>query len=101
MASLLRPVSGMEKPEKRFVYVLRSDADARRHYTGITSDVVARLEWHNHGPCGCTTHHRPWSLVVSMEFRAETAARRFERYLKSGSGRAFTKRHFARPTGSD
>jgi hypothetical protein len=31
---------------------------------------------------------------VSMEFPTEKAARRFETYLKSGSGRAFTKRHF-------
>lgn len=84
----------MPANEKRFVYILRSDADPSRHYTGITSDVAARLEWHNHGPSGCTVHHRPWSLVVAFEFPAEQAARCFERYLKSGSGRAFTKRHF-------
>ena len=29
-----------------------------------------------------------------MEFRTEATARRFEKYLKSGSGRAFAKRHF-------
>jgi len=81
--------------EKRFVYILRSDADQARHYTGITSDVAARLEWHNHGPCGCTVHHRPWLLLVSIEFRTEKSARRFERYLKSGSGRAFAKRHLS------
>ena len=85
----------MSTPEKRFVYILRSDADRQRHYTGITSDVDARLDWHNHGPCGCTIRHRPWSLVVSLAFRDESAARRFEKYLKSGSGRAFAKRHFA------
>lgn len=85
----------MGAPEKRFVYILRSDSDPLRHYTGITSDVAARLEWHNHGPCGCTTHNRPWSLLVSIEFQHEAAARRFERYLKTGSGRAFAKRHFA------
>jgi putative endonuclease len=85
----------MSTPEKRFVYILRSDADPHRHYTGITSDVDARIDWHNHAPCGCTTHHRPWSLLVSMKFRDETAARRFEKYLKSGSGRAFARRHLA------
>jgi hypothetical protein len=37
-------------------------------------------------------YHRlcPWSLVVSIEFSTENAARRFERYLKTGSGRAFS-----------
>jgi predicted GIY-YIG superfamily endonuclease len=47
----------MSTSEKRFVYILRSDADPQRHYTGITIDVDARIDWHNHGPCGCTTHH--------------------------------------------
>lgn len=81
--------------EKRVVYIIRSDADANRHYVGITSDVAARLDWHNHGPCGHTISHRPWSLVVSIEFPTERAAVRFETYLKSGSGRAFAKRHFS------
>ena len=81
--------------EKRIVYILRSDSDPSRHYVGITNTMVDRLEWHNHGPCGYTSANRPWSLVVSMEFPTERAARVFERYSKSGSGRAFAKRHFA------
>jgi hypothetical protein len=44
---------------------------------------------------GHTVSHRPWFFVVVIEFPAELEARRFERYLKSGSGRAFSKRHFA------
>ena len=79
---------------KRFVYILRSDADPDRHYVGITTDPDRRLEWHNHGPCGQTLRHRPWSFVVVMEFPAEEPAVRFERYLKTGSGRAFARRHF-------
>jgi putative endonuclease len=80
--------------EKRTVYVLRSQTDPSRHYVGITNDVSARLDWHNHGPSGHTVSYRPWSVVVSMDFPDERAAVRFEKYLKSGSGRAFTKRHF-------
>jgi predicted GIY-YIG superfamily endonuclease len=83
---------------KRFVYILRSDSDPDRHYVGIASDPERRLEWHNHGPCGHTVRHRPWSLAVAMEFPTEREAVRFEKYLKSGSGRAFAKRHFARPS---
>jgi putative endonuclease len=81
--------------EKRIVYILRSDGDPLRHHVGITNNARDRLEWHNHGPSGHTTSHRPWSLVVSMEFPSEQEAVRFEKYLKSGSGRAFAKRHFA------
>ena len=85
----------MHGVEKRIVYIIRSSADPSRHYVGITSDVRERLEWHNHGPCGHTVSHRSWSLVVSMDFPPEREAVRCEKYLKSGSGRAFTKRHFA------
>jgi putative endonuclease len=80
---------------KRFVYVLRSESDPARHYVGVTSDVDERLEWDNGGPSGQTVRHRPWSVIVSVEFANQQTAVRFERYLKSGSGRAFAKRHFA------
>lgn len=60
----------------------------------FASDVVERLHWHNSGPSGVTIHHRPWSLVVSLEFADARVAGQFERYLKTGSGRAFAKRHF-------
>jgi len=79
---------------RRFVYVLRSGADPARHYVGLTSDVARRLHWHNCGPSGVTMKHRPWSVVVALEFDSADVAWRFERYLKSGSGRAFAKRHF-------
>ena len=81
--------------EKRVVYILRSGVEPSRHYVGLTNDMRRRLDWHNDGPCGHTRQHRPWSLVVSMEFASERVAVRFEKYLKSGSGRAFAKRHFA------
>jgi predicted GIY-YIG superfamily endonuclease len=80
---------------KRFVYILRRDSDPARHYVGITTDPDRRLEWHNHGLCGDTRSHRPWSLIVVLEFPAERAAVAFERYLKSGSGRAFATRRFS------
>jgi putative endonuclease len=84
----------MHGVEKRTVYIMRSDSNPSCVYCGITNNVSNRLEWHNHGPRGQTRHNRPWSLVVSMDFSNEREAVRFEKYLKSGSGRAFTKRHF-------
>ena len=38
--------------------------------------------------------YRPWHLHVTIELPDEQRAIDFERYLKSGSGRAFAKRHF-------
>jgi predicted GIY-YIG superfamily endonuclease len=87
----------MQGIAKRFVYILRSDSHPERHYVGITEDFDERVRWHNEGPAGYTLAHRPWRPVVVLEFPTETAARRFERYLKSGSGRAFAKRHFGAP----
>jgi putative endonuclease len=85
----------MQGTGRRFVYILRSDADPSKHYVGVASDPDERLDWHNGGPCGHTVSHRPWSIAVSIEFAIEKEALRFEKYLKSGSGRAFAKRHFA------
>ena len=80
--------------EKRIVYIIRSDVDPSRHCVGITNDLPARLKWHNDGPCGHIRSHRPWSVVVSLECPTRIQAVSLEKYLKSGSGRAFAKRHF-------
>ena len=84
----------MDREDCRFVYILRSRRNANRHYTGVTSDVAKRLEWHNAGQNIHTARDRPWSVIVTLEFDKADAAAKFERYLKSGSGRAFAKRHF-------
>jgi putative endonuclease len=94
MVQSVRPTPFMHGIEKRIVYVIVSDRDPNRRYVGLTNDMVARLEWHNAGPCGYTIQHRPWRVLVTIEFPSESAAARFEKYLKSGSGRAFAKRHF-------
>lgn len=80
--------------ERRLVYVLRSTRYPDRYYAGLTSDIVTRLATHNSGGSQHTSALRPWELVVSLEFSAESSAVAFEKYLKSGSGRAFAKRHF-------
>lgn len=81
--------------DKRFVYVLQSTRDPSRFYTGLTTDVARRLEIHNSGGSQYTSTLRPWRLVVSIEFSSQASAAAFEDYLKSGSGRAFAKRHFS------
>ena len=79
---------------RRFVYVLRNAELEPRFYVGLTSHMRGRLDDHNAGRCPHTARHRPWHLHVVLEFSDESRAIRFERYLKSGSGRAFAKRHF-------
>jgi putative endonuclease len=77
-----------------YVYVLESMSDPLRHYTGHSTDVAARLAYHNAGRCHHTAKHCPWKLIATIEFVDDARAYRFERYLKSGSGRAFARRHF-------
>jgi len=76
------------------VYCLRSLKEPDRYYVGRTTNVAARLEMHNRGEVFHTAKWAPWELVVAVCFPVESKAIAFERYLKSGSGRAFAKRHF-------
>jgi predicted GIY-YIG superfamily endonuclease len=76
------------------VYVLRSEADPTRYYTGLTSHLAGRLDAHNSGRVPHTANGKPWIIDVVVEFADEQRAIAFEKYLKSGSGNAFAKRHF-------
>jgi putative endonuclease len=76
------------------VYILRSVKDPTRFYTGLTSDAEFRLGFHNAGLSKHTSDGAPWELVVSITFANAKRALEFEKYLKSGSGRAFANRHF-------
>ncbi len=87
--------------EARLVYVLRSERDPRRHYIGLTTNLRSRLAEHNAGGSAHTAKYRPWRLAFSIEFETPAQAVKFERYLKSGSGRAFAKRHFERRESSE
>ena len=79
---------------KCIVYVLKSEIDPARYYTGLTSNLAARFDGHNSGQCSHTASGRPWIVDVVVEFADERRAVAFERYLKSGSGVAFAMRHF-------
>jgi predicted GIY-YIG superfamily endonuclease len=85
---------GRGMPERNVVYVLRSTTNQDRFYVGLTSDLSTRLATHNTGGSVHTRRDRPWRLLVSLEFTSTVGAVAFERYLKSGSGRAFAKRQF-------
>ena len=74
---------------KNFVYILQSIDHPDQFYTGLCSDVPSRLAAHNAGQSPHTSKYKPWKLLSSHWFEQEAAAAAFERYLKSGSGRAF------------
>ena len=76
----------------RYVYILRSELDPERHYVGQTGDLKVRLARHNKGEVNHTAKFRPWRIETYLAFRDEARAIAFERYLKSGSGRAFARK---------
>jgi putative endonuclease len=74
-----------------YVYILESE-DGLHFYTGLTDNLEARLAKHNEGEVSHTAKHRPWRIKTAVAFRDRIKASAFERYLKSASGRAFTKK---------
>jgi len=77
-----------------YVYLLTSDLDSDRHYVGLTDNLENRLAAHNSGKVTHTSKHRPWRFETTVAFRDKSKAVAFEKYLKSGSGREFARRHF-------
>jgi putative endonuclease len=72
------------------VYILQSLTDSTKRYIGFTSqDLSLRLSRHNEGLSPSTSRYKPWEFIWSCEFHDKEMAVDFERYLKSGSGRAF------------
>jgi predicted GIY-YIG superfamily endonuclease len=79
-------------PEMRYVYLLQSKSSVDQRYVGATSDLKLRLTEHNAGKSPHTSKYAPWKLVTYIAFSDDQKAETFERYLKSGSGHAFTKK---------
>jgi putative endonuclease len=75
----------------KYVYILQSLADGKRFYTGMTDDLRARLSLHNSGAVPHTAKYAPWRIKTYVAFSDGHRALAFEKYLKSGSGRAFAK----------
>jgi putative endonuclease len=75
----------------KYVYILKSTVE-EHFYVGITDDLQARLAKHNAGGVLHTSKHRPWRVKTYVAFDNEKQAFKFEKYLKSPSGRAFSKK---------
>ncbi len=64
------------------------------YYTGCTSDLRDRLQRHQKGQVPATKNRSPLKLEFYFAIEDKYKAFAFEKYLKSGSGRAFVKKHF-------
>jgi len=77
-----------------YAYILQSIKEPAQFYRGHTANLKQRFSEHNAGKCPHTSKYAPWKIRFYAAFETEILAQRFERYLKSGSGHAFAKKHF-------
>jgi len=76
-----------------YVYLIESVSAQGERYLGMTTDLKERLQEHNAGKSFHTSKFRPWKLKTYIAFTGRAKAGAFERYLKSGSGHAFARKH--------
>ena len=76
----------------KYVYIIQSITYPGQTYIGITADPEKRIKEHNEGKSPHSSKFRPWKLITYIAFTDEQKAFAFEKYLKSGSGRAFMKK---------
>lgn len=63
------------------------------YYVGCTDDLSSRLDRHKKGQVSATAKRLPVQLDFYFVVKNKYKAFEFEKYLKSGSGRSFIKRH--------
>jgi len=64
------------------------------YYVGCTDNIQDRLDRHKKGNVPATANHLPITLEFYFATEDKYQAFEFEKYLKSGSGRAFINKHF-------
>jgi putative endonuclease len=75
-----------------YAYILQSERHPKRLYVGFSSDLKTRISDHNDGKNVSTRTGRPWKLVFYAAFQEKAEALAFEAYLKTSSGKAFTRK---------
>ena len=75
-----------------YAYILKCSDDT--YYTGCTCDLADRINRHSKGENTYTKERLPVVLVYYSAFQNKYKAYEFEKYLKSGSGKAFARKRF-------
>jgi len=78
----------------KYVYILESIKFPGNYYVGLTSDLKKRFAQHNSENHAHSQKFQPWAIKNYFAFCNAERAKAFERYLKTSSGRSFTKKHF-------
>ena len=73
-----------------YVYLIRCNDGTV--YTGCTNNLDDRLQRHLKGEIHYTSTRLPVTLITYIAFTDKYKAFDFEKYLKSGSGKAFAQK---------
>ena len=74
-----------------YVYILKS-INHEAIYTGSTNNLKERIKSHNNGQSKHTCKYKPWNIVWYAAFENKKTAIDFEKYLKTASGKAFSRK---------
>jgi len=78
-----------------YTYILKS-LSHNILYTGSTTNLKRRLHQHNTQQSKSTSPYSPWKLIFYSAFETEELAVNYEKYLKSGSGKAMVYKRLIR-----
>jgi predicted GIY-YIG superfamily endonuclease len=84
---------GQSPLSRQYCYVYILNCKNGSIYTGCTNNLEDRIKRHNLGQVLATKHILPVEIVTYIAFTDKYKAYAFEKYLKQGSGRSFSKRH--------
>jgi predicted GIY-YIG superfamily endonuclease len=74
-----------------YIYSLKCN---NGYYIGCTDNLKHRFKRHQDGQVPATANRLPVKLDLYFAISDKYKAYKFEKYLKSGSGRAFINKHF-------
>ncbi|MCX7918880.1 MAG: GIY-YIG nuclease family protein [bacterium] len=73
-----------------YVYILKDKENTI--YIGSTNDLKRRMAEHKANKCYTTKQMKEIELETYIAVKKENTARKLEKYLKGGSGKAFLKK---------
>lgn len=90
VASVVRHYSAIILFMPYYVYILKCSDNS--YYVGSSNNLKNRINYHNKGSVQSTSNRRPVKIIWYCCFENKVKSLSFEKYLKQGSGFAFTRK---------
>lgn len=70
-----------------YIYILKSSKNGK-YYTGVTNNIVSRINYHNSGKVKSTKNGKPWILIHIEKYDTLSEARKRENQIKKWKSRS-------------